>query len=374
MHRPHTVEHARPTRWIGVDGGASGFRAYEVCVVSGEGRARLCLGAHRAAESIEPVAGFAPLSIEEQRAQAARGECVLAPHEQALQGRWIHAASRAIWRVAAALGPGAVRVGICAPGLKTADRRGIAQALNGPRIPDFLDALEQSLVLDGVDLAGAIGELHSDGLASAVGEDLASEGLLGDCSHAYYLGGGSGVSEAYKLGGRVVSADELEPEVVKAWRIPAVDGNSFEHHLSAAGINRDFGLSARTIPAGARTPERAAAEGESKAIALFAARGERLAELCATRLVELNACRGVVLERIVVGQRLGGFLADPALESSFAAPARRKLAELIAANAPELVRRAWLTNGALAAGSLQASGLRAAAALGSVALSMSERP
>lgn len=371
MHRQPTAEFARPTRWIGVDGGASGFRAYEIRVVSCEGRPRLSLGTHSACESIEPVAGFTPLPIEEQRAQAERCEWSFTPQEKALQGRWIHAASRAIWRVASALGPGAVRVGICAPGLKTADRRGIARALNGPRIPDFLDALEQSLVLDGVDLADAIPELHSDGLASAVGEDFAQEGLLGDCSHAYYLGGGSGVSEAYKLGGRVVSADELEPDVVKAWRMPAVDGHSFEHHLSAAGINRDFGLSAQAIPEGARTPERAAAEGESKAIALFAARGERLAELCATRLIELSACRGVVLERIVVGQRLGGFLADPALKRSFAEPARRRLAELIAANAPEPVRRRWLEKGALPDGSLQASGFRAAAALGSAALSMS---
>ena len=39
---------------------------------------------------------------------------------------------------------------MCMPGLKTADGRGIAVLRHGPRMPYFLDRLEERLVRDGL--------------------------------------------------------------------------------------------------------------------------------------------------------------------------------------------------------------------------------
>jgi hypothetical protein len=101
---------------------------------------------------------------------------------------------------------------------------------------------------------------------------------------------------------------------------------------------------------------------------LFIARAHVLAQLCAARIVEIHAEHGVVLERIVVGQRLGQFFLDPRLEQCFAAPARDALRELLALRSPERVRDAWLASGALVRRRLVGSALRAAAALGALAL------
>ena len=161
---------------IGVDGGASGFRAHEIVVRDTPTGPRFALGAHSAAEEIEPVVGFSPQSLEVQQAQARESRFEISPEEEVLQGRWVHAASRAIWRVAAAAGPAEVCVGVCAPGLKTRDGRGIKLSLNGPRIPDFVDALEQSLMLDGLNLVRPIAQLISDGLACGFGESMAEGG------------------------------------------------------------------------------------------------------------------------------------------------------------------------------------------------------
>ncbi len=353
---------------IGVDGGASGFRAHEIVVRDTPNGRRFSLGAHSAAEDIEPVVGFTPKSLEVQQAQARDSRYEISPDEEVLQGRWVHAASRSIWRVAAAAGPAEVCVGICAPGLKTADGRGIKLSLNGPRIPDFVDALEQSLMLDGLNLVRPIAELVSDGLACGWGESMAEGGQLADVEHGYYIGGGSGVAEAFKLFGKAIGMDELAGQVEKAWRLRADDGESFETHLSVSGINRAFGLVGIGEVAAAHLPENAAAVGDARALALFRGCAQRLAELVCARLISIHDARGVWLERVVVGQRLGQFFLDPRLESCFATPARVALAAQLRARAPEELRELWLAQGALRPGRLVGSALRAAPAVGALAL------
>ncbi|MEO6709361.1 MAG: hypothetical protein ABI054_12355, partial [Planctomycetota bacterium] len=201
-------------------------------------------------------------------------------------------------------------------------------------------------------------------------EELAEAGLFGDIRHGYYLGGGSGVAEAYKLDGRILAADELEPRIRKAWQIRADDGRTFETHLSTSGINRDFGCDAEADEEGAPFPEVAAAAGDPRALELFRARASRLAEFCATRLIALHESRGLVLDRIVIGQRLGQLFLDPCLEACFARPAREALASRLLASAPPPVRESWVVQGELGRRRLMGSPLRAAAALGALALAV----
>ncbi len=357
---------------IGVDGGASGFRAHEIVVRDTPQGPRFALGAHSAAEEIEPVVGFTPKSIEDQHAQARDSSFEISPEERLLQGRWVHAASRAIWRVAAAAGPAAVCVGVCAPGLKTEDGRGIKLSLNGPRIPDFVDALEQSLMLDGLNLVRPIARVVSDGLACGQGESMAVGGQLADVEHGYYLGGGSGVAEAFKLSGKVLGLDEFGGQLEKAWRLRADDGESFESHLSVSGMNRAFGLGGSAPIEPAELPENAAAAGDPRALDLFRGRAERLAELACSRLISMQNANGVCLERVVVGQRLGQFFLDPRLESCFASPARAALLAQLRARTPAAVRDLWLSDGALCPGRLVGSALRAAPALGALALALED--
>lgn len=355
---------------VGVDGGASGFRAHEIVLRETAAGLRFALGENSAAERIEVPPNFAAKSIELQREEARRGTYAISPEERELQGRWVAAASRAIWRVASRAGPKPLYVGICSPGLKTPDGRGIQISLNGPRIPDFIDALEQSLILDGLNLGRPIARLSSDGAACGVGESLAEHGALCGVAHGYYIGGGSGVAEAFKLAGVVREADALGIPLEKAWQLRADDGLSFEQHLSVSGLNRDFGLTNIDDVEVDSFPEHAAAAGDGRALGLFGARAQRLAELACSRLLALHAQCGVSLERVVVGQRLGLLLLDARLEACFAAPARAALAAQLAARAPADLRERWNQDGALRAGRLVGSRLSAAPALGALALAL----
>ena len=158
---------------IGVDGGASGVRAYEVVAIED---------------------GFAL-----GRARAAR------TYARSDAAAMVDAAARCITELACGRH---VLCGICMPGLKTEDGRGIARMLNGPAIPDYLDRLEERLDI-------SVARLWSDGFASGVGEEVA--GLFRDVQNAYYLGGGTGIAECLKLDGRVRALDELE--LPRAWEL-----------------------------------------------------------------------------------------------------------------------------------------------------------
>jgi len=140
--------------------------------------------------------------------------------------------------------------------------------------------------------------------------------------------------------------------------------------LSVSGINADFGIAGGRPGAHDLLPEVAAAAGDARAVALFHERAVQLASLCCARLVDVQRARGAVLSRIVIGQRLGQLLLDPRLEECFAKPARDALREQLQAGAPAEIREAWIASGGLVPGRLVASPLRAAAALGALALEL----
>jgi hypothetical protein len=196
-----------PVLAIGVDGGASGVRA---------------LAVRRRADGYLEAAGevaryehdpFTALDFGSQCAEAddpRRGEAEIAS---------ARARVRATADVVedAADGHRRIRLGICWPGQKTADGRGISVARNGPRIPAFLEDLAPELARRGIELAAPIPRLASDGVTGALGERWASEGILRDVRDALYFAGGSGLAEALLVAGRVRALDEVEPPLPKAF-------------------------------------------------------------------------------------------------------------------------------------------------------------
>ncbi|HVS09486.1 MAG TPA: hypothetical protein VMS76_06380, partial [Planctomycetota bacterium] len=181
--------------WIGADCGASGVRVHEIDWERDGAlawRPRLGRGGH--AQPWPRAAGFRPLPLAEQRASPEP-----TAEERAQGEHWIEALARSIATVARSAGGGPVRLGIAAPGVKTADGRGIALALHAPRIPRLVEELERRLALEGVVLERPIDRLVDDGLACALAE-CAGGALLG-VRDAYWLGGGSGLAEALVVAG-----------------------------------------------------------------------------------------------------------------------------------------------------------------------------
>jgi len=379
---------------VGVDGGATEVKAHAVGCA---GPGRFFLSGPQATRTYAQVAGFTPVPLEVQLAQRDAGRIELTPQEAALGRLWVEQAAAAIAQVARAVGKTRVLVGIGMPGLKTPDGRGICVINNGPRIPDYLSQMEQILKESGLELVRPIAALGSDADYCGLGEEYAAEGLFRDVQNAYYLGGGTGLADALKLAGRLVPLDQARGWLLKSWQIPSALGPTFEQLVSMASINRIYAsLRAAAGSGGPSTtqvdyPECAAARGNALACGWLNAAALILAELLFERLLTVfcgrpevphrgqhyaalqvqHPYRGLILERIVLGQWLGELFGQAQLRPIFAEPLEAYLAAFIWHCGDRKLQQAYLDPEAqrpkLRPQLLRASNLRAAPALGAAA-------
>ena len=326
----HVIELPDRTVLIGVDAGATEVKAHQVTLLSSTSAEALRIGPAGASCCYDRVSGFEPAPIEEQLAaqKGALERTFELPDKEREQGeRWVDAATSSILSVAAQTRCERALVGIGMPGLKSADGRGVVVMRNGPRIPDFAQRLEQRLTGGGLELVRPIGPLTSDGDNCGRGEETDRQGLFRDVENAYYIGGGTGVAEALKLGGELVPFDRARSWIPKAWEMTTAGGHSVEDALSTRGINAIYAADAgRPTPIGPEEyPEERALAGDVVADSVMKEAALALAELVFERLVTLRhgpsrehaqeraeprptsqaPFRGTVLERVVVGQRLG---------------------------------------------------------------------
>lgn len=369
---------------IGVDGGATEVKAHAVAQVGGDhSEARSYeLRSESAARCYTRVDGFEPLPIDEQLAQRDAGRIALGEAERAQGDLWVVAAAEAIAEVARLAGADSLLVGVGMPGLKTEDGRGIAAINNGPRIPDYLDELTVALHELGVKLAAPLPALQSDADCCGIGEEHAADGLFRGVPHAYYVGCGTGIADALKLRSALVPFDRARSWLLKAWQFDSALGPTFEQLVATRALNEV----ATRLSGNDAFPEVAAAAGDPVATAWLDTAALVLAELICERLTTIKSGRaalphrgaayaeldsqhaylGTILERVVVGQRVGQIYADARYHAFFAANVNRYLAAMINATGDAVLCGACLANdgGALRPDLLVASKLRAAPALG----------
>jgi len=382
---------------IGVDGGATEVKAHAVACTDFDRLSGLALRPEAASRVYPRRPDFAPRPVAEQLAERDAGALRLSAAEQEQGTLWITAAAEAIAEVARAAGARRILVGVGMPGLKTPDGRGIHVINNGPRMPDYLPQLERGLAAAGLELAAPIAALGSDADYCGLGEEYAADGLFRDVSNAYYLGGGTGIADALKLRGALVPLDQTRTWLLKAWQIPSALGATFEKLASAAALNRVWaalGGHPDDAPPARRFPEMAARNGHPVAATWLDAAALVLAELIHERLTTLYAgraaaphrgeayarlaadhpYRGLVLDRVIIGQRIGLLYADPQYHALFAARLDRHLAALLADGPDPALAAAYLgENEELRPGLVVASRLRAAPALGAAVAALRAR-
>lgn len=404
------------TLLIGVDGGATEVKAH--AVQCGDMR-RVCDFSLRqeAAFRRYPLAkGFEPLPLEDQFAQREAHD-IRPGTEEVEQGRyWVAAAAEAICEVAQQAGERRLLIGIGMPGLKTPDGRGIEVIHHGPRIPDYLAQLERLLRESGLELRAPIAALGSDADYCGLGEECAAKGLFRDVEHAYYLGGGTGIADALKLNGRLISFNQTKSWIQKSWQMVSTWGNTYENLVSARALNEIYGRLTAASAGNRATgdvkstecgdesnyPEHAASAGEPVARGWLGAAAMILAELIFERmwtikngrrraawrgpayaaLAEQHAHRGTVLQRVVIGQRIGLIYNDPDNRLNFGVKLESCLAGLIAAAGDSKMIAAYLeptssdkpSRPVLKSEVLRASRLRAAPALGAAVAALRAFP
>lgn len=322
------------TQLIGVDGGATRVRALEVEVDSAPGAVRLRAGARTASAAHRAVPGFETPAEQGLYDEPELGRVTPAEREQAWA--WIESTARCVLEVARARGAVSVLVGVAMPGRKTEDGRGIAFALNGPRVPDFLDRLGEQLVADGLELAAPLAGLYGDGWCAGLGERGAEGGGLGaPLRTAYYIGGGTGLAEALVLGGEQLPLERVEDWFPRAWRM-RWNQAPLEDWLAVGGLNRRWAeLSGFELPLEhGRFPEDQLRR-DPRARELLEQTGEALGHLIAHRAValatgvppELGVLGAQSLERVVIGQQLGRLFGDPRTHSALRASFERMFDE-----------------------------------------------
>ena len=368
---------------VGVDGGASEVRAHQVVVVEEGPVPELTIGPATASTCYERIAGFEPAPVAQQVSAHELGQ--VEPTEiEALQGEmWIEAAAGAILSVAAQAGARNVLVGMCMPGIKTADRRGVAVLKHGPRMPEFCAQLERELTSEGLRLLRPVESLASDGEASAWGEECDAQGLLRGVTNAYYLGGGTGLAEALKLGGAILGLDAVGHSIAKAWQLESSSGIGFEELLSMRGINDRYARRAGvTTPLSSEdVPEVRALEGDAEAEQVLREAADALVELCMARIRSLHTGGaaggrgrhpkpGTALGRIVLGQHLGRLFAMEALAPLLRDRVEEGLHRSIEGTGSLVLCTHYLEGSALRPGLLSASTLRPAPAIGAAALAL----
>lgn len=370
---------------IGVDGGATEVKAHAVSRETVDGKTVYRLREQSASRVYERIEGFVPTPVTEQLAQRDSGSIQLTDGEREQGRRWVDAARDAIAQVAESCAAGTILFGMGMPGLKTSDQRGINVINNGPRIPDFLDQLETRLKGVGIALAAPAPRLGSDADYCGMGEQHADRGAFSDVANAYYVGCGTGIADALKLRHALVPFDQTKNWLQKSWQIPSSLGPTYEKLVSASQFNdvyrRMIASEGACDPA---FPELAAIAGDLLAESWLDTTARLMAELIFERIDTIhngrsenarrgdayNALnpdhpyRGFVLDRVVIGQRLGQIYADRRFELCFAVRLNRYLAEFIKHRGVGKMSDAYVVDGSLRYDLVVASQLRAAPALG----------
>lgn len=366
---------------LGVDGGATGIRCHEVRRLNSGTFETFALGAASAEADYPVLSGFSPVAPDRQRRELDAGPLQIDGVEDEQGSAWIDTAAAVIVRVASESNAERVRVGIGMPGIKSDDERGIVMINNGPRMPQFLDRLTDRLTQYGVTLEQPIRRIGDDSTYCGLGEEHAAGGLFRDVENGYYIGGGTGIAECFKIDGHVMPLNDRGCNHPRAWELATPIGLTYEKLISAASMNAVYQkLSPLSEQGRDRFPELDAERGDPIAISWLRFAALLLAHLVCERLTSLlsgpsSGKPSVYLERIIIGQRLGQLYGTTRLRPFFADHVESMLAELIRGHANEAMLRelgAYLDGENLRRVLIVASELRAAPAIGAVVDALSD--
>ena len=229
-------------------------------------------------------------------------------------------------------------VGIGMPGLKTINKRGIVAVANGPRMPDYSEFIESGLNKVNISLLSPIAHLGSDADYCGLGEEYSEDGLFKDVNNAYYLGGGTGVADAMKLNGKLVPFDNAKKWIAKTWELKSDKDLSLERYASAGGIQSIYSgysnMSVEELNRNQIYPLQIlekAIQNEMAALTTINDISNYIAGLLFERIMTIyqgwsdyfsfvnptkkiedkeHEYKGTLLDRIIIGQRLGDLLED----------------------------------------------------------------
>ncbi len=321
---------------IGIDGGASKVRA---CVVNYDKQLDIYslseMNVKRQYRQYPTFNNdFVPCDINTQLSQI--NYKLKLSDKEILQGTsYIDACTDVVLELTKMSGINKALIGIGMPGIKTKDKRGVAILSNGPRLPRFLDILEEKLQSKNIEIVAKISYLGSDADYCGIGEEFHKNGSFRGLQNVYYIGGGTGIADALKLKGKLITFDDNKDWIAKTWEMKPKSGLAFERYISAKGIQNTYsrlsGISSSKINSQNIFPNeimQLAISGNQIAIDTFKEVGKNIARVIFERIITIyfgwktnsesivynrnlnneHRYRGTLLDGIVIAQRLASLL------------------------------------------------------------------
>ena len=185
-------------------------------------------------------------------------------------------------------------IGLCFPGIK--NDRGVVIMANGPRIPDLLERIPE------------IDSLYNDSDCCVVGEWKSTIGKMKNAKNSVYIGGGTGIADGIILNGELIDFNERD-DVIRSWELIMENGQSVESCLSPKGMidQWNFSNKHKVITLDQLSKNENSKLIFNKAIIAFS-------YLIQNR-IQFFRSNNSIIEKIVLGQRLGMFMADSKLRS-----------------------------------------------------------
>jgi predicted NBD/HSP70 family sugar kinase len=376
---------------IGIDGGATKINAYLVEMSENNTFHLQDISIEQTYADIPGfISDFSPLPLQKQLDDYKNNDFNLSADEIQQGSVYVEACAQVIEFLAQKSKCRDIIVGIGMPGLKTADKKGIAVLANGPRMPRYTAELEERLAMGKVNFVQPVKRLGSDADYCGIGENYAENGLFRDVNNAYYIGLGTGAADALKIDGKLLPFDRTKEWLAKTWEMKNSDGISLESIVSARGMQNIYAGFTNKSPQvltenNIFTDEiiQRAHKGEQEAQKTCRVFYETLSALLFERIITLNAgwqdnflfvnpnrpplnkrhpYIGYTFERIIIGQRIGTLMKTETGKKQLAEPLiaslKRKIEETSLLNSSSKAHYASLDK------IIVFSDLRAAPALG----------
>ena len=185
-------------------------------------------------------------------------------------------------------------IGLCFPGIK--NDRGVVIMANGPRIPDLLERIPE------------IDSLYNDSDCCVVGEWKSTIGKMKNAKNSVYIGGGTGIADGIILNGELIDFNERD-DVKRSWELIMENGQSVESCLSPKEMidQWNFSNKDKVITLDQLSKNENSKLIFNKAIIAFS--------YLVQNRIQFFRSNNSIIEKIVMGQRLGMFMADSKLRS-----------------------------------------------------------
>ncbi len=288
---------------LGLDGGATKILA-QTCTI--DPRSSLIIPKEEYHESnyrdsLKFDSGFIPIDLAQQKKEAKENNYSFSEQEINQSASVIDTIVKVI--LSSVKEKKITQVGLCFPGIKTANYDGISIMANGPRNINMLSMINKMLKPK-LDNGISIKTIYDDSECCVIGEWKSLIGKLRDCKNAIYIGGGTGIADGIILNNKIVGRD-----IEKSWELIMPSGESVEQCLSPGGMLSQWNKEkVKSIKAIISLFDHAIS-GDNFANNIIEKAAKSFAFLIDKR-IKFFKSHNTKPEKIVIGQRLGNIVSD----------------------------------------------------------------